>query len=325
MFPFRHRRCHTGTRSGRRVKVFSVPFHLINSIRPSSCLGFAQDALGSAGQCANVFEKACAGLSTCNLAYIFANRLFSTRHKLAFVETLLYIRLFFGTPFSAASPGDFSINGGRFILVSNFLRDFCFSWLLASGFCGFWLLWLLAFAASVAFGFRGFRGFCGFWLSWLSWLLAFVLAFVASVAFVAFGFGDFRGFYGFCRYICLPIIIHYLSIYLSLSICLYLSICLSVYRSIYLSLDLSIYVSFFLPFFLFRSCSPLCFCFSFCSLCREETKQGSRQASKHELLTFGSGVLLGGAAPPQPPPRHEICTSSPPPAPATKSFSLLFC
>ena len=50
-----------------------------------------------------------------------------------------------------------------------FLFDcfFCFSWLLASGFCGFWLLWLLASVASGFCGFRGFRGFCGFWLLWL--------------------------------------------------------------------------------------------------------------------------------------------------------------
>ena len=143
----------------------------------------------------------------------------------------------------------------------------------------------------VAFGFRGFcgfgfRGFCGFWLSWLTWLIH--------------------------LYICL-----YLSVYY------YLSVCLSVYRSIYLS----IYLSIVLSFFLFRSCSTFsfCFCFSFYSLCKEETKQGSRQASKHELITFGSGVLLGGALRPPHPPRHEICTSSPPPAPATKSFSLLFC
>ena len=101
----------------------------------------------------------------------------------------------------------------------------------------------------------------------------------------------------------------YLSIYLSISI--YFSICLSVH------LSLSIY------FILIGSCSPFsfCFCFSICLLCREETKQASKQTSKHELLTFGSGVLLGGALrPPQPPPRHEICTSSPTPAPATKSI-----
>ena len=43
------------------------------------------------------------------------------------------------------------------------------------------------------------------------------------------------------------------------------------------------------------------FAFSICLLCREETKQESKQASKHKLLTFGSGVLLGGALrPPQP-------------------------
>ena len=75
-----------------------------------------------------------------------------------------------------------------------FLDFCCFSWLLASGFCGFWLLWLLASVAS---------GFCGFWLSWLLWLLW-------LLAFVAFGFLAYPSF-------CL-----YLSIYLSffLSFCL---------------------------------------------------------------------------------------------------------
>ena len=152
--------------------------------------------------------------------------------------------------------------------------------------------WLLASVAS---------GFCGFWLSWLLWLL-WLLAFVAFVASVAFGF---RGFCGFCGFWLFG-----LSIYLSISICLYLSI----------------YLSIFLSFFLFGSCSPFsfCICFSCCLRCRDETKHGSKQArkqaSKHELLTFGSGVLLGGALrPPQTPLRHEICTSSPTPAPATKS------
>ena len=183
-------------------------------------------------------------------------------------------------------------NGGLFNFgcVFPFLISFCFSWLLASG---FWLVWLLAF---VAFGFRGFCGFCGFWLSWLLRLLAFV-------AFVALGFLAYPSIY---IYICL-----YLSVYIYLSISIYLSI----------------YLSFFLSFFLFGSCSPFsfCICFSCCLRCRDETKQGSKQASKqaseHELLTFGSGVLLGGVLrPPQPPPRHEICTSSPTPAPATKSI-----
>ena len=77
------------------------------------------------------------------------------------------------------------IYGGVFIFgffFVSFLDFFCFSWLLASGFCGFWLLWL--------------SGFCGFWLSWLSWLL-WLLAFVA---------------FGFLAY---PSICLYLSIYLS--------------------------------------------------------------------------------------------------------------
>ena len=66
-------------------------------------------------------------------------------------------------------------------------------------------------------------------------------------------------------------------------------------------LYLSIYLSFFLSF---GSCSPFsfCICFSGCFRCRDETKQGSKQASKHELLTFGSGVLLGGALRPPPTP-----------------------
>ena len=63
-------------------------------------------------------------------------------------------------------------------------------------------------------------------------------------------------------------------------------------------LYLSIYLSFFLSF---GSCSPFsfCICFSCCFRCRDET---SKQASKHELLTFGSGVLLGGALRPPPTP-----------------------
>ena len=91
----------------------------------------------------------------------------------------------------------------------------CFSWLLASGFCGFWLLWLLASVASV-----------------------------------------------------------------------------SVYT--YLFIYLSVFLS-------FGSCSlfSFCICFSCCFRCRDET---SKQASKHELLTFGSGVLLGGALRPPPTP-----------------------
>ena len=82
--------------------------------------------------------------------------------------------------------------GGVFffgICFVSFLHVFCFSWLLASGFCGFWPF--------VAFG------FCGFWLLCL---LAFV-AFVASVAFVACGFFAYPS-------ICLYLSI-YLSIYLS--------------------------------------------------------------------------------------------------------------
>ena len=88
-------------------------------------------------------------------------------------------------------------SGGVFIFgifFVSFLDFFCFSWLLASGFCGFWLLWLLASVAS---------GFCGFWLSWLSWLLW-------LLAFVAFGFLAYP------------------------SICLYLSIYLSIYLSFFL-------------------------------------------------------------------------------------------
>ena len=174
-----------------------------------------------------------------------------------------------GTRMTTEIKAGFS-KGGVFIFVFFwflFWIFFCFSWLLASGFCGFWLLWLLA---SVASGFCGFwllwllasvaSGFCGFWLLWLSWLLW-------LLAFVAFGFLAYP------------------------SICLYLSIYLSIYLSFFLS---------------FGSCSPFsfCICFSCCFRCRDETKQGSKQASKHELLTFGSGVLLGRALrPPPPPPR----------------------
>ena len=137
-------------------------------------------------------------------------------------------------------------------------------------------------------------GFCGFWLLWL----------LASVA---------SGFCGFWHSWLL-----WLLAFVAFGFLAYPSICL------YLSIYLSIFLSFFLSF---GSCSPFsfCICFSCCFRCRDETKQGSKQASKkaskHELLTFGSGVLLGGALrPPQPPPRHEICTSSPTPSPATKSI-----
>ena len=162
------------------------------------------------------------------------------------------------------------LKGGVFIFgffFVSFLDFFCFSWLLASGFCGFWLLWLLASVAS---------GFCGFWLSWLSWLLWLLWL----LAFVAFGFLAYP------------------------SICLYLSI--------------------YLSFFLLAAVLLSLFVFAFPVVFVAETKpnkEASKQASKHELLTFGSGVLLGGALrPPQPPPRHEICTSSPTPAPTTKSI-----
>ena len=60
---------------------------------------------------------------------------------------------------------------------------FCFSWLLASGFCGFWLLWLLAFVAfvaSVAFG------FCGFWLFGLSIYLSISICLI-YLSFFLFG------------------------------------------------------------------------------------------------------------------------------------------
>ena len=82
------------------------------------------------------------------------------------------------------------------------------------------------------------------------------------------------------------------------------------------------FCSLLLLLFCFGSCSPFSFCFCFFHLfALQRRNQTRKQASKHELLTFGSGVLLGGALrPPQPPPRHEICTSSPTPAPATKSI-----
>ena len=107
------------------------------------------------------------------------------------------------------------------------------------------------------------------------WLL-WLLAFVAFVASVAFGF---CGFWLFG-----------LSIYLSIS-----TFFLSFLAAVLLSL----------------------FAFAFPVVFVAETKpnkEASKQGSKHELLTFGSG------APPPTPPRHEICTSSPTPALATKSI-----
>ena len=87
-----------------------------------------------------------------------------------------------------------------------------------------------------------------------------------------------------------------------------------------MSLYLSIYLSIYLSFFLLAAVLLSLFVFAFPVVFVAETKP-NKEASKHELLTFGSGVLLGGALrPPQPPPRHEICTSSPTPAPATKSI-----
>ena len=86
---------------------------------------------------------------------------------------------------------------------------------------------------------------------------------------------------------------------------------------LFIPIYLSIFLSFFWQLFSFLF---LYFLFLLFSLQRRN-KQASKQASKRELLTFGSGVLLGGALrPPQPLPRHEICTSSPTPAPATKSI-----
>ena len=134
-------------------------------------------------------------------------------------------------------------------------------------FRGFWLL------ASVAFG------FCGFWLLWLLAFVAFgfcgfcllwLLAIVAFVASVAFGFCGFWLF-GLSIYLSIPIYLSYLSIYLS----------------------------FFWQLFSFLFLSLLFLLFSFQR--RNQTrKQASKQASKRELLTFGSGVLLGGALRPPP-------------------------
>ena len=112
--------------------------------------------------------------------------------------------------------------------------------------------------------------------------------------------------------ICLPI---HLSVYIYLSISIYLSICLSIHLSnfIYVFLYLFIYLSLVAVLL-----SLFCFCFSMCLLCREETKQGSKQArAAHLWIWCAAGE---GAAPPPTPPRHEICTSSPTPAPATKSL-----
>ena len=109
----------------------------------------------------------------------------------------------------------------------------------------------------------------GFWLLWLLAFVAFgfcgfwllwLLAFVAFVASVAFGF---CGFWLFG-----------LSIYLSIPI--------------YLS-DLSFLLSFFWQVF------PVVFVAE-----TKPNKEASKQASKHELLTFGSGVLLEGALRPPP-------------------------
>ena len=125
----------------------------------------------------------------------------------------------------------------------------------------------ICFCFFVSFLFFLFFVASGFWLLW-------------PLAFVAFGF---RGFRGFCGFWLLWLWLFGLSIYLSIPI------------------YLSIYLSFFLSF---GSCSPFsfCICFSCWFRCRDETKQGSKQASKHELLTFGSGVLLGGALRPPPTP-----------------------
>ena len=90
--------------------------------------------------------------------------------------------------------------------------------------------------------------------------------------------------------------------------------------SIYLPISICLYLSIFLSFFLFGSCSPFsfCICFSCCFRCRDETKQGSKQArAAHLWIWCADG---GALRPPPTPPRHEICTSSPTPAPATKSI-----
>ena len=139
------------------------------------------------------------------------------------------------------------------------------------------------------FGFFVASGFCGFWLSGLLWLL-WLLAFVASMASMAFGFHGFCGFW-----LSWLLWLLWLLFFAYPSTCLYLSV-------YFISICLCLYLSFFLSFFLFGSCSPFsfCICFSFCLLCRDETKQASKQASKRELLTFGSGVLLGGRAAPPP-------------------------
>ena len=115
----------------------------------------------------------------------------------------------------------------------------------------------------------------GFWLLWL-------------LAFVAFAFHSFCGFWLSWLLWLLPLLFFW-----------------PIHLSVYVYLSISIYLSIYLSFFLFGSCSPFsfCICFSCCLRCRDETKQGSKQASKHELLTFGSGVLLGGALRTPPTPR----------------------
>ena len=112
--------------------------------------------------------------------------------------------------------------------------------------------------------------FRGFWLlaSVASGFCGFWLLWL--LAFVAFGF---RGFCGFWLFLAYP------------SICLYLSI------------YLSIFLSFFWQLFSFLFLYLLFLLFSL-----QRRNQTRKQASKHELLTFGSGVLLGGrCAPPNPP------------------------
>ena len=119
-------------------------------------------------------------------------------------------------------------------------------------------------------------GFCGFWLLWL----------LASVA---------SGFCGF--WLSWLSWLLWLLAFVAFGFLACPSICL------YLSIYLSIFLSFFWQLFSFLFLYLLFLLFSL-----QRRNQTRKQASKHELLTFGSGVLLGGA--PRPPPNPPRATKS---------------
>ena len=200
----------------------------------------------------------------------------------------------------------------------------------------------MAFVASVAFVAFGFRCFRGFWLFATSpsleecevrgtatrcktvlfssrrflWLLLVAFRFWWLLMTLAWLFvSSFT--YGVNMPGCLPATTApksvYLSIYLSISICLfYLSFYLSVYSSI--SFFLSFCLSFFLSLWQLFCFLFLLLLFHLFALQRRNQTRASKQASKHELLTFGSGVLLGGAL------RPPSNSPEPPPAPRNLHF-----